>query len=210
MSRVRQRLSFANVVALLALFVALGGTGYAAIVLPASSVGTVQLKPGAVTSGKVKDGTLKAADFAAGQLKAGPQGAPGAVGARGATGAAGATGPAGVVDTSLFHTKLQSDARYLRGGLISVVATSASIVSGGFGSATATCPAGHQAVSGGVEPENVLTMVVTSSQPLVANTDLISLPDGLNGAPTAWRAWMRNDAITSKVFKVMVVCSPIG
>ena len=40
MSRLRARLTFANVMSVAALFVALGGTGYAAIVLPANSVGT--------------------------------------------------------------------------------------------------------------------------------------------------------------------------
>ncbi len=40
----RQRPSPAMVVSLAALFVALGGTGYAAIVLPANSVGTKQVK----------------------------------------------------------------------------------------------------------------------------------------------------------------------
>jgi hypothetical protein len=48
----------AMVVACLALIVALGGTSYAAIRLPANSVGTVQLKKGAVTGAKVKRNTL--------------------------------------------------------------------------------------------------------------------------------------------------------
>lgn len=48
-----RRLSPALVVSLLALFVALGGTGYAAFSLPTNSVGTPQLKNGAVTSKKV-------------------------------------------------------------------------------------------------------------------------------------------------------------
>jgi len=48
----------AMVVACLALAVALGGTGYAAIKLPANSVGTVQLKKGAVTGAKVKKNTI--------------------------------------------------------------------------------------------------------------------------------------------------------
>jgi hypothetical protein len=48
----------ALVVACLALLVALGGTGYAAIKLPANSVGTKQLKRGAVTGVKVKSNTL--------------------------------------------------------------------------------------------------------------------------------------------------------
>jgi hypothetical protein len=50
-----------TVLALVALAVALGGTGYAATLLPAGSVGTAQLKNGAVISSKVKDGSLRAA-----------------------------------------------------------------------------------------------------------------------------------------------------
>ena len=48
----------AMVVACFALIVALGGTSYAAIRLPANSVGTKQLKKGAVTGVKVKSNTL--------------------------------------------------------------------------------------------------------------------------------------------------------
>jgi hypothetical protein len=47
-SGVRRRLSFANVTAGLALFVALGGTGYAAATLPANSVGKSQIRSNAV------------------------------------------------------------------------------------------------------------------------------------------------------------------
>jgi hypothetical protein len=60
-----------TVLALVALAVALGGTGYAATLLPAGSVGTAQLKNGAVVSSKVKNGSLRAADFAPGELPAG-------------------------------------------------------------------------------------------------------------------------------------------
>ena len=74
---------------------ALGGTTYAAISLPARSVGTPQLKPDAVTSVKVKNGTLKLVDFAAGQVPDGPRGAQGPAGRKGDTGLAGAVGPAG-------------------------------------------------------------------------------------------------------------------
>ncbi len=73
----------------LALLVALGGTSYAAISLPANSVGTKQLKANAVVTSKVKDGSLKAVDFAPGQIPAGSPGAPGAPGPAGPTGAAG-------------------------------------------------------------------------------------------------------------------------
>lgn len=49
MRRVPGRLSYSNVVATIALFIALGGASYAAVALPAHSVGTRQLKGGAVT-----------------------------------------------------------------------------------------------------------------------------------------------------------------
>jgi Collagen triple helix repeat (20 copies) len=81
--------------ALLALFIALGGTSYAAVQLPAKSVGAKHLKKGAVNSIKVKDGSLRAKDFASGQLRRGPRGAPGAVGPAGPSGATGPAGAAG-------------------------------------------------------------------------------------------------------------------
>jgi Pentapeptide repeats (8 copies) len=51
----------AMIVACIALFVALGGTSYAAIRLPANSVGTKQIKNSAVTGVKVKNATLTGA-----------------------------------------------------------------------------------------------------------------------------------------------------
>lgn len=47
-NRVTDRLTYANVVATLALFIALGGASYAAVVVPANSVGPKQLRSGAV------------------------------------------------------------------------------------------------------------------------------------------------------------------
>jgi hypothetical protein len=90
MSPVRRRPSPATAISLVALFVALGGTSYAAITLPRNSVGATQLKRNAVTSSKVKDGTLLKKDFKKGQLTAGAQGPKGGRGDVGpATGAAG-------------------------------------------------------------------------------------------------------------------------
>ena len=50
----------AMAVALVALFVALGGTSYAAFSLPKNSVGTKQLKKNAVTTSKIKKGAVTA------------------------------------------------------------------------------------------------------------------------------------------------------
>src|SRR6266566_4798412 len=71
-------------VALIALFVALGGTSYAAVKLPANSVGSRQLKKGAVTPPKVARSTVKLF-----------KGQRGAAGQRGPTGGQGPTGAAG-------------------------------------------------------------------------------------------------------------------
>ena len=60
---VRRRPSPSMVIACLALAVALSGASYAAIVLPANSVGTVQLKRNAVKSKKVALNTLKGVDI---------------------------------------------------------------------------------------------------------------------------------------------------
>ena len=68
MKRLTDRLTYANVIATLALFVALGGSAYAAAQLPENSVGTRQLKNGAVTGAKVKEGSLTGTDINASTL----------------------------------------------------------------------------------------------------------------------------------------------
>jgi hypothetical protein len=61
-------------VGLFALFVALGGTSYAAVSLPRDSVTAKQIKKNAVASPEVKNRSLRSVDFARGQLPPGPQG----------------------------------------------------------------------------------------------------------------------------------------
>jgi hypothetical protein len=105
LNRITRRLSYSNVIASLALFVALGGASYAAVALPANSVGTKQLnknavtasklKPNAVSSAKVKDGSLQRGDFASGTLLQGPQGPQGPQGVQGAKGDPGQNGAPG-------------------------------------------------------------------------------------------------------------------
>ena len=95
MTRIRKHFSFANVVACLALFVALGGASYAATQLPKNSVGTEQIKKEAVTSAKVRNGSLLAADFESGQIIAGPKGQASERGPQGEPGPKGDRGPQG-------------------------------------------------------------------------------------------------------------------
>jgi hypothetical protein len=87
LAKFRPRLTYANVVSSLCLFILLGGGAYAAMELPRNSVGTKQLKKHAVTLAKVATGVKSA-------LR-GPRGAkgdsclptkPNCVGPRGAAG----------------------------------------------------------------------------------------------------------------------------
>jgi hypothetical protein len=88
-----------NHLGLLALFIALGGTAYAATELKKNSVKSQNIAKeqvkrsdiakDAINSPKVAPGSLLASDFAAGQLPQGPQGPTGPTGAPGVPGAPG-------------------------------------------------------------------------------------------------------------------------
>jgi hypothetical protein len=93
--KIRSGLTYANVMATAAVFIALGGGAYAALKLPRNSVGPTQIKKNAVSSSKVKNHSLLAGDFKAGQLPAGPQGIPGAQGVQGVQGIQGLQGDRG-------------------------------------------------------------------------------------------------------------------
>jgi hypothetical protein len=134
------------VVACLALLVALGGTSMAAVdQLGRNTVGTLQLKDGAVTNAKVRNNAINSAkvaarsllrsDFAPGQLPAGPTGPQGPAGP---AGPAGAAGPAGVI------------------GAITVRSANVTIAGGAAengvyntGEVTANCSGNERAISGG-------------------------------------------------------------
>jgi hypothetical protein len=86
------------------------------------------LRGNAITSPKVKNRSLRARDFAAGQL---PAGAPGAQGAPGATGPTGPQGPRRVV------------------GAITVQRSDFTIADAGVTSIAVSCPAGTTIIGGG-------------------------------------------------------------
>jgi hypothetical protein len=92
LKKLKAKLTYANVMATVAVFLVVGGgTAFAASqMLPKNSVGTQQIKNAAVTPAK-----LSARAKAAMTGPAGPKGATGAKGATGPAGAKGATGPAG-------------------------------------------------------------------------------------------------------------------
>jgi hypothetical protein len=78
----RQRLTYANVAATAALLLALGGTSYAAFTLPRDSVGSKQIRTGAVNSRHIDNRSIRLGDLGTGARRSlrgqrGPAGRPG-------------------------------------------------------------------------------------------------------------------------------------
>jgi hypothetical protein len=170
-----------TVVAYVALFIALGGTSYAAVKLPKNSVGGTQIKANAVTSGKVKNGSLRKADFKVGDLPAGAAGAQGPQGLKGDKGdpgTPGAQGPAGVVGTIIAER------------------TDVNLPDGASAEPEATCPAGTKMISGGAStnatnagnsPDDIKLLV---SRPGPSSQN----PDDGEDITNTWRVVYRNTA----------------
>src|SRR3954453_12506869 len=128
-TRIRAHLSYANVMATIAVFVALGGGAYAATKLPKNSVTTIQ----------VKDRSLLANDFKRGQLPAGAKGDKGGSGAQGAQGPAGTNGANGT--NGKDGANAATSVVYRR--------TIITVVSKATGTATAACQPGERMIGGG-------------------------------------------------------------
>ena len=112
----------AMVIACLALAISLTGGAYAvSTALPRNSVGPAQLKANAVNSAKVQNRSLRAVDFATGQIPKGPQGPAGAAGPQGPPGTSGvqqisSTGPSNSTGPKSFQVDCPSGKRALGGG----------------------------------------------------------------------------------------------
>ena len=87
----RPRLTYANTMSTLGVFIALGGTSWA---IARNSIGTTHLRDGAVTSAKIRNGAVGAPDLAPGAVLAGPRGPRGEEGPPGPPGPSGPPGDA--------------------------------------------------------------------------------------------------------------------
>jgi hypothetical protein len=89
LATVRTRLTYANLMATFAVFIALGGSSYAALTITGKNV-----KDNSLTTKDIKNKSLLKKDFKSGQLPAGARGATGQSGASGANGRDGSAGTA--------------------------------------------------------------------------------------------------------------------
>jgi hypothetical protein len=109
------------------------------------AVTTPKLRNNAVTSLKVLNGSLLPADFKPGTLPSGPAGPAGPAGPTGPTGPAGPTGAPGLSG-------------------VQVVTASDTVNPSTFGGVPATCPAGKVPIGGGVQTGN-LNLNITTTRP---------------------------------------------
>lgn len=111
---IRSRLTFANVVAMLALCLSLGGVSYAAVTLPEGSVGTRELANKAVTKAKLAPGSVQKRALAKSlqrEIFAAPgEGGPGPAGPAGVAGLPGAPGAAGPEAARIHFVAAASEA----------------------------------------------------------------------------------------------------
>jgi hypothetical protein len=192
----KRHLSVANVLSLIALFVALGGAAYAAVKIPPNAVKTrnianqavtnAKIKREAVTSGKIKNGGVNALDLGAGQVTSEKLGT-GAVTSKKI--AKKAVSPRTIASNAVATDNIANEA--VTTGKIGKEAVDASKISTSLYSqlvrnvayvntstvtneeqnktATAECPKGKEAIAGGVRLEGELKEVaVTGSYPFAS------------------------------------------
>jgi hypothetical protein len=183
----RHKPSPALVISVIALIIAMGGTGYAAISLPKNSVGTKQLKKNAVKSSKVKNGSLLSKDFKSGQLPAGPQGP---AGPRGPAGTQGPRGPAGKNGTNAATNVVARDSAGI------------TVADGDDDFDSVDCHAGEKATGGGVFITDGSNIINTDATVNESDATLDS-----NGDPTGWEGGIHNASGGPVTLVVEAICA---
>jgi hypothetical protein len=210
MRAIRDKLTYANVVATIALFLVLaGGTAFAAkAMLPKNSVGSSQIKKEAVTPAKLSQASkaaLVGSTGAAGPVgPQGPKGDPGVKGDRGPEGVPGPKGDSGDAGEPGAPGATDVVTRY--GGL-------QALANGSEGISYAACDPGETVVGGGWDFEDP---PVGSGYKLEADRPSLDVvgpgfhfypppPDG--GIATGWSVIFSNDTGAPFEFRGYVLCA---
>ncbi len=164
MSRIRRAITFSNVVAAIALFLALGGSVYAAsnkisgTQIKAKSLPGNRIKAKSLTGAQLKSGTITAAQIKAGSLT-GTQVKSGSL--TGTQIKAGSLTGTQVVGSSLTGVTASTL------GAIQYVGNTVSLGNGGGKgtTASASCPSGQKVIGGGATVNNEVEAVVNDDGP---------------------------------------------
>jgi hypothetical protein len=170
----------AMVVAVTALVMAGAGTGYAAVKLPAKSVGTPQLKNNAVTTAKLKKGSVTGTKLAPAAIDAKTL----ADGSIGAADVAPDTLGGGQINESTLGTVPSASSAGIAG--LTYTMGSGPLAPHTGATVHGDCPAGLRPISGGLRVDDPSTMYIVDGYPQgngwsgnVANAD--DFPHGFTG-----------------------------
>lgn len=92
---------------------------------------------------------------------------------------------------------------------VAIQIASATMPVGETRTATATCPEGKVALSGGVRAGSA-SLTIFDFEPTFASGSLATFPPGEAPAPIGWTATARNDDIFERILKVAALCIPAG
>lgn len=115
---IRSRISYANCISSVALFVALGGTSYA-LTLPRNSVGTAQIRAGAVGASELRTGAVQTKDVRDRSLGVRDLSLSARASLRGAKGPVGPVGPAGP-PSATYRSAVDASGDQNRGNAIAI------------------------------------------------------------------------------------------
>ncbi|HEX7060010.1 MAG TPA: hypothetical protein VF176_09190 [Solirubrobacterales bacterium] len=213
MKQIRKRLTYANVMSSIAVFLMIGG-GAAFAALGKNTVGTKQLKPNAVTKSKLKKNAVVTAKIADQAVAAGKI-ANGAVGADKLGNAAVTTDKLadGAVTTGkLGNAEITTDkladgaVTASKLGTITVETETVSVANGADGSANVDCPSGQRAISGGGAWDIfAANLSFLSSRPIRSSTDTSQMADG--EVAGGWRSSGHNASGGAVSIHVWVLCA---
>lgn len=176
-TRLRGRLNYANVTASLALFIALGGTSYAAITLPRNSVGHTQIRKNAVHSSEIRNHTVRLSDISKNSRNSlrgqqGPQGPAGLAAVREYARVSSGGGLSGTAvgithdgGTNLYAVRFNRD--------VSSCAYSATLAAVSGGTTVEEPPAGRITVAAGSADQVIVKTYDAAGNPVSAPFHLI-------------------------------------
>lgn len=180
MSKLHEHITYANVMASLAVFIALGGSAYAATQLPRNSVGAAQIRQNAVGSSELRNRTVKLSDISVSARRS----------LRGATGAQGPAGPSGVA----HHAAVNSGGVVVRGNATGFTHQGGSgVYTLAFGRDVSGCQA-------------AATLAAVQNGPVLEQPTAGRITVGAEGANLVVRTFDVDGSIRDQPFNAIVLC----
>lgn len=221
MKQIRKRLTYANVMSSIAVFLILGGATAFAAGLGKNTVGTKQLKKEAVNAAKIKGGAVSGAKIAAdavdgSKVKDGSlTGSDINLGSLGAVPSATKATTATTADTAKSAETAKSATNATNAttattatqlSKVTVVKVDFTVPSGAGQNVTktASCPAGTQAISGGARNDALSNNgTIITSRPVAGESGAPETGEGFDG----WRASITNTAAGALSSSVWAICA---